>query len=90
MTHQSVSVPHVLYDDKTPAPLSQEQILEILSNLVPHMPRESQTSFLAMFCGDTLALPFRKSPKIRIPPHLALSLDVVRSVVRAKAYVRIS
>lgn len=90
MAHQPVNVPRVLYDDKKPAPLSQEQILEILSNLVPYMPKESQTSFLAMFCGNTLALLFRKSPTTRILPHLALSSDVVRSVVRAEAYVHIS
>lgn len=87
MAHQSADAPHVPCDDKTPALLNQEQILEILSDLVPHMPRESQTSLLAMFCGNTPALPFREPPTLRIPPHLTISLDVVRSVVQAEAYV---
>ena len=90
MAHQLANVPHVLCDDKPPALLSQEQILEILSNLVPHMPRESQASFFAMFRGNTPVLPFREPPTSCTPPHLTISPDIVRSVVRAEAYVHIS
>ena len=91
MVHQLVNVPHTPCNDKALTPLTLEQALEILFDVVPHMPIESQTSFLAMFRGNTSSFSSRKAFRIYTPPlRLPLTPDALRSVVQAKTYVYIS
>ena len=88
MAHQPVNVPHASCNDEAPVPLGLEQALEIIFNVVPQMPVESQISFLAMSRDSTSNLPYRVAPIMHTRPHrLPLTPDIVRSVVQAKTYV---
>jgi hypothetical protein len=91
MAHQMVNLPRALCNDEASVPLGLEQVLEILFSAVPHMPTESRLSFLAMSRGGTPNLPSREAPIIHTrPPRLPLTPDIIRSVVQAKTYVRVS
>lgn len=71
--------------------LTPGQVLEILLEVIPHAPPESQKSFIAMFGTHLPGLHSRGPPKalplILQPPLLP---DSLHSFVRAKTYVRIS
>jgi len=91
MAHQPANIQHASCNDEAPVPLGLEQALEVLSSVVPHMPIESQISFLAMSRGSTPNPPSCVAPIIHTRPHrLLLTPDIIRSVVQAKTYVCIS
>jgi len=85
MAHELVNVPHAPPNDEPPASFNLEQVFELLLGVVPHMPLESQISFLAMSRGNISGLSSLKAPAIRTrPSRLPLAPDVLRSMVQAR------
>lgn len=67
MAHVLANIHHAPCNDNAQTALPLEQILEVLFEVVPHMPIDSQISFISMFRGNTLVLPPHEAPKARPP-----------------------
>lgn len=88
MAHQLVNVHPAPRDNGPPIPLTLEQVLQNLFVVVPHMPRDSQLSFLTMVIGPTSSLSSDKALRIPAAPSCPLvTLDILRDAIKAKTYV---
>ena len=85
MANRPNTVPHPLNNIQTPS--IPEQVLQILLEVVPHMPTESQVSFFSMFRDNASSLPFHEAPKAPYPlAHPSLLPDSLHNYVQAKTY----
>lgn len=67
MAHIVANVHHAPCNDNAQTALPLGQILEVLFEVVPHMPIDSQVSFITMFRGNTLVPPPQEAPEAPPP-----------------------
>lgn len=90
MAHQPADVPRAPSGKNTTTP-SLEQVLEILSGVIPHMSTDSQASFISMFRDSTTNLPSHKTPKsFSQRTRLPLLPGPLHNYVRGKTYACVS
>lgn len=88
MAGHLASVPHTPRDENIQTPPISREILEILFEVVPHMPTESQESFVSMLRDNDSNPPSHGA--LKVPPrrpHLSLLPDSLHNYVQEKTYV---
>lgn len=90
MAHILVNLHHAPRNENAQTTLLLEQILEVLFEVVHHMPVDSQISFISMFRGNTLVPPPREAPKPRPPlVHPPTFSNALCRYLHAKTYARL-
>ena len=88
MPHQLLKFPRAPNNENAQVLPTMEQVLEVLFEVVPYMPVESQISFTSMFRDNTPSPPPDEAPS----QHARISLlsDSLHNYVQEKTYVYVS